>query len=65
MRRYEVVPSAGRFQVVIIEDGQMTRLWPRHDTEEEATADMSARVRRDRTILQAVDQALLSAGRHR
>jgi hypothetical protein len=51
VNRYEVIPSAGRWQLCMVEPNNMrTRLWPRYDSESEANEQMRARIRRDREL---------------
>lgn len=52
MRTYEIRPSANRFQVCEMEDGAIVRrIWPKHDSEQEALDDMSARQRREAVLV--------------
>jgi hypothetical protein len=56
-RSYEVIPSAGRWQLCLVEaDNIRTRLWPRYSTQGEAEAEMRARQRRDVACYGAVHQ---------
>lgn len=58
MRTYEVIPSAGRFQLCVTDsDNLRVRLWPRYDSQAEADAEMSARQRRESLVVSGVGRS--------